>query len=29
VAAGSAALVTLNNDWIRVSTSGTLVLMQN
>lgn len=29
VAAGSAALVTLNYDWIRVSTAGTLVLMQN
>lgn len=29
VAAGSAALVQLNNDWIRVSTAATLVLLQN
>lgn len=29
LAAGSAALVGLGYDWIRVSTSGTLVLMQN
>jgi hypothetical protein len=29
VAAGSAALVQLNNDWIRVSTAATLVLQQN
>jgi len=29
VPAGSAALATLSYDWIQVSTSGTLVLMQN
>lgn len=29
VLAGSAALATLNFDWIRVSTAGTLVLLQN
>jgi len=29
VAAGAAALVVLNNDWIRVSTAATLVLLQN
>lgn len=29
VAAGSAALIQLNNDWIRVSTAATLVLLQN
>lgn len=29
VAAGSAAMVQLDNDWIRVSTAGTLVLQQN
>ncbi len=29
VPAGTAALVNLNNDWIRVSTAGTLVLLQN
>lgn len=29
VAAGSAAIAQLSQDWIRVSTSGTLVLLQN
>jgi len=29
VGAGAAALVQLNNDWLRVSTAATLVLLQN
>jgi hypothetical protein len=29
LAAGTCALVTLNNDWLRVSTAGTIVLLQN
>lgn len=29
IPAGAAALVQLNNDWIRVSTAATLVLLQN